>query len=42
MTSCCLILFALLLPMQRFLATVSGQILDREGKPMAGRGNDLS
>ena len=36
MTSCCLILFALLLPTQGFLATVSGQILDREGKPMAG------
>ena len=36
MTSYCLILLALLLPMQRFLASVSGQILDREGKPMAG------
>ena len=36
MTSSCLILLALLLPMQRFLASVSGQILDREGKPMAG------
>jgi tetratricopeptide (TPR) repeat protein len=36
MTSYCLILFALLLPMQRFLASVSGQILDHEGKPMAG------
>lgn len=36
MTSCCLMLFALLLPMQRFLASVSGQILDREGTPMAG------
>jgi tetratricopeptide (TPR) repeat protein len=36
MTSYCLILFALLLPMQRFLASVSGQILDSEGKPMAG------
>ncbi|HEY2169383.1 MAG TPA: tetratricopeptide repeat protein [Candidatus Angelobacter sp.] len=36
MTSYCLILFALLLPMQRFLASVSGQILDREGKPMGG------
>lgn len=35
MTSCCLILFALLLPMQRFLASVSGTILDREGNPMA-------
>jgi tetratricopeptide (TPR) repeat protein len=36
MTSYCLILFVLLLPMQRFLASVSGQILDHEGKPMAG------
>ena len=36
MTSCCLILFALLLPTQGFLATVSGQVLDREGQPMAG------
>jgi len=36
MTSYCLILFALLLPMQRFLASVSGTILDREGNPMAG------
>jgi tetratricopeptide (TPR) repeat protein len=36
MQSCCLILLALLLPPQRFLATVSGQILDREGKPLAG------
>ncbi|HZE80879.1 MAG TPA: tetratricopeptide repeat protein [Candidatus Polarisedimenticolia bacterium] len=36
MTSYCLILFALLLPMQRFLASVSGQILDHEGQPMAG------
>lgn len=36
MTSYCLILLALLLPMQRFLASVSGQILDREGNPMAG------
>lgn len=36
MTSYCLILFTLLLPMQRFLASVSGQILDREGNPMAG------
>jgi len=36
MTSYCLMLLALLLPMQRFLASVSGQILDREGKPMAG------
>jgi tetratricopeptide (TPR) repeat protein len=35
LTSYCLILFALLLPMQRFLASVSGQILDHEGKPMA-------
>lgn len=36
MTSYCLILFALLLPMQRFLASISGTILDREGNPMAG------
>lgn len=36
MTSYCLILLALLLPMQRFLASVSGTILDHEGKPMAG------
>jgi len=36
MTSYCLMLLALLLPVQRFLASVSGQILDHEGKPMAG------
>src|SRR5579864_3018782 len=36
MTSYCLILFALLFPAQGPLATVSGQILDREGNPMAG------
>jgi len=36
MTSCCLILFALLFPVQGPLATVSGQILDREGNPMVG------
>src|SRR5947209_2719392 len=36
MTSYCLILLALMLPMQRFLASVSGTILDREGNPMAG------
>ena len=36
MTGYCLMLFALLLPMQRFLASVSGQIMDHEGKPMAG------
>jgi tetratricopeptide (TPR) repeat protein len=36
MTSYCLILFALLLPMQRFLASISGTILDREGNPLAG------
>ena len=36
MTSCCLILFALLLPTQGSLATVSGEILDREGNPMVG------
>ena len=41
MTSCCLILFALLFPMQGFLAAVSGEILDREGKPMAGRAGYL-
>ncbi len=35
MKSCCLILFALLLPPQRWTATVSGTILDREGKPLA-------
>jgi len=29
-------ILALLLPMQRFLASVSGQILDREGNPMTG------
>jgi tetratricopeptide (TPR) repeat protein len=36
MTSCCLILFALLFPTQGSLATVSGEILDREGNPMVG------
>jgi tetratricopeptide (TPR) repeat protein len=36
MTSCFLILFALLLPMQRWNANVTGRILDRESKPMAG------
>jgi tetratricopeptide (TPR) repeat protein len=36
MTSCCLILFALLFPAQGALANVSGEILDREGKPMVG------
>ena len=36
MTSCCLILFALLFPTQGYLATVSGEILDREGNPMVG------
>ena len=35
MKSCCLILFALLLPPQRWTATVTGTILDREGKPLA-------
>ena len=34
--SFCLILFALWLPVQSWLATVSGQILDHEGNPMAG------
>lgn len=36
MTSCCLILLALLFPAQGLLATVSGEILDREGNPMVG------
>lgn len=36
LTSYCLILFALLFPTQGSLATVSGEILDREGKPMVG------
>ena len=36
MTSCCLILLTLLLPMQRWNANVTGRILDRESKPMAG------
>jgi len=36
MTSCFLILFTLLLPMQRWNATVTGRILDRESKPMVG------
>src|SRR5258707_532361 len=36
MTSCCLIVFALLLQTPGILATVSGQIMDREGKPMVG------
>jgi tetratricopeptide (TPR) repeat protein len=36
MTSYGLVLLALLLPMQRWYATVSGTVLDREGKPMAG------
>jgi len=36
MTSYCLILLSLLLPMQRFLASISGTILDREGNPLAG------
>jgi len=36
MTSCFLILFALFLPMQRWNANVTGRILDRESKPMAG------
>lgn len=36
MTSCCLILLSLLLPMQRWNANVTGRILDRESKPMAG------
>jgi len=36
MTSYCLIVLALLLPMQRFLASISGTILDREGNPLTG------
>jgi tetratricopeptide (TPR) repeat protein len=36
MTSCFLLLFALLLPMQRWNANVTGRILDRESKPMVG------
>jgi tetratricopeptide (TPR) repeat protein len=36
MKSCFLILFALLLPMQRWAANVTGRILDHESKPMAG------
>jgi len=36
MTSYCLILFALLFPAQVSLATISGEILDLEGKPMVG------
>ena len=36
MKSCCLILLTLVLPVQRWNATVTGRILDREGKPMAG------
>ena len=36
MKSCCLILFSVLLPMQLWKANVTGRILDRESKPMAG------
>lgn len=36
MKSCCILLMALLLPPQRWTAQISGQIMDREGKPMAG------
>src|SRR5215472_16792250 len=36
MTGYCLMFLALLRPMQRFLASVSGQILDHEGNPMTG------
>jgi tetratricopeptide (TPR) repeat protein len=36
MNRCCLILLTLLLPMQRWNATVTGRILDRDGKPMSG------
>jgi tetratricopeptide (TPR) repeat protein len=35
MTSCFLLLLALFLPPQRWTATVSGHIADREGKPLA-------
>ncbi|HEY7404793.1 MAG TPA: tetratricopeptide repeat protein [Candidatus Angelobacter sp.] len=36
MMTCCILLMALLLPPQRWTAQISGQILDRDGKPMAG------
>ena len=36
MLGCWLICFALLLPQQNPLATVSGQILDQQGNPLAG------
>ena len=35
MNRCCLILVFLLLPVQRWNATVTGRILDRQGKPLA-------
>jgi tetratricopeptide (TPR) repeat protein len=36
MTSCFLLLLALFLPPQRWTATVTGHVVDREGKPLAG------
>jgi tetratricopeptide (TPR) repeat protein len=36
MKSCCILLLALLFPPQRWTAQISGQILDRDGKPLAG------
>jgi len=36
MNGFCLILIALAVPIQTWLATVSGEVLDREGKPLAG------
>ena len=36
MSSCCILLMAMLLPMQRWTAQVGGEILDHEGKPMDG------
>jgi tetratricopeptide (TPR) repeat protein len=36
MNSCCIILLALLLPVQRWTAQVTGKILDHDGKPLAG------
>jgi tetratricopeptide (TPR) repeat protein len=36
MSSCCIVLMALLLPMQRWTAQVSGTILDHAGKPLPG------
>jgi tetratricopeptide (TPR) repeat protein len=36
MSTCCILLMALLLPVQRWTAQVSGEILDRTGKPLPG------